>query len=127
MEPSPSPSFCSFSRELSKSGRGGGGGIWANGNKKPNPKVKTHENEREEDVGSYDVTSIGLVLLEAVMQPDELFVLAHHRKVALGELAQCRLRAGGHSQQGSGKLGTESASKSRQRGLFPLDLTGPSM
>lgn len=28
MEPSPSPSFCSFSREASKSGLGGAGGIW---------------------------------------------------------------------------------------------------
>lgn len=26
--PSPSPSFCSFSRDASKSGLGGGGGIW---------------------------------------------------------------------------------------------------
>lgn len=28
MEPSPSPNFCSFSREASKSGLGGAGGIW---------------------------------------------------------------------------------------------------
>jgi hypothetical protein len=28
MVPSPSPSFCSFSRDASKSGLGGGGGIY---------------------------------------------------------------------------------------------------
>ena len=88
---SPSPNFCSFSREASKSGRGGAGGIY---------KMSCKVNRENHFLAlTYDDAGIVFVFFISIVKPYKFFVLPHNWKLRLFKIRKSRLKLSTHRQK----------------------------